>query len=132
MKARVVLQIAIGFTLAIASLLAVQVDKIPAGEQQGQKVEEKYELYRRAIKDAFSIDIKDFRDSLKGGVADGKPVTQYDLKELLTGIKYEMQHTNDKFIALEIAADHLERIPDYYSRLRKLEAEAMSDRLSQM
>ncbi len=132
MKARILLQIAVGLTLAIALLLVVHADKISAGDQQGQKVEEKFELYRKAIKGVFYCDIKDFRDSLKGGVADGKPVTQYDLKELLTGIKFEMQHTSDKFIALEIAADHLERIPDYYSRLRKLEAEAMSDRLSQM
>jgi len=47
-------------------------------------------------------------------------------------MKTEREHTRDNFIALEIAMDHLERIPDYYSRLRRLEREAFSDRLLQM
>jgi hypothetical protein len=42
-----------------------------------------------------------------------------------------MEHTSDGFIALEIAMDHLERIPDYYSRLCRLEREAVSDKLLQ-
>jgi hypothetical protein len=33
----------------------------------------------------------------------------------------EMEHTNDKNIAKEIALDHLFELPDYYSRLKKIE-----------
>ena len=129
MKTNVYLQIAAILTLAFVSILAVKMNDMSAEHQRGQKVEGKFELYRQAIKDAFRIDIQDFKDSLRGGMADGKAITAYDLEELLTGIKFEMEHTSDKFIALEIAMDHLERIPDYYSRLHRLEREAMSDRL---
>jgi hypothetical protein len=84
------------------------------------------------IKDSFQIDIRDFNQRLKGGMADGKAITDYELAQLLEGIKWEREHSEDSFVALEIAMDHLERIPDYYSRLLRLEREAMSDRLLQM
>ena len=103
-----------------------------AQDRQDQRVQEKFEHYRQAISNTFQVDIKDFQENLEGGLADGKPITEYDLEELLMGIKIEREHTRDSFIALEIAMDHLERIPDYYSRLRRLEREAMSDRLLQM
>ena len=61
-------------------------------------------------------------------MADEKPITAYDLGELLTGIKIEREHTDDNFIALEIAMDHLERIPDYYSRLSRMERQYLSDK----
>jgi Protein of unknown function (DUF5661) len=105
-------------------------EAMAAKGQERQKVEGKFEDYRKAIKDAFQIDIKNFKDNLKGGVADGKAITKYELGELLEGIKWERQHANDSFIALELAMDHLERIPDYFSRvLCRLERECVSDRL---
>ena len=107
-------------------------EAMAAKGRQGQKAEGKFEDYRKAIKDAFQIDIKNFKESLKGGRADGKTITKYDLGELLEGIKWERQHANDSFIALELAMDHLERIPDYYSRvLCRLERECVSDWLLQ-
>jgi Protein of unknown function (DUF5661) len=111
---------------------AINLNGILAQDPQEQKVQEKFEHYRQAINDAFHVDIKDFKDGLNGGLADGKAITEYDLEELLRGMKTESEHTRDSFIALEIAMDHLERIPDYYSRLRRLEREAFSDRLLQM
>jgi hypothetical protein len=42
-------------------------------------------------------------------------------KEFLIGV--EMEHTNNIEIAKEIALDHLSEIPDYYSRLVKMEKE---------
>jgi hypothetical protein len=42
-------------------------------------------------------------------------------KELTKGIKVELEHTKDKTIAKDIAMDHLSEIPDYYTRLEKLE-----------
>jgi len=84
----------------------------------------KFEEYRKAIKNAYNIDIKNFKDRLKGGRADGKAITKYDLQQLLMGINVELEHTKDKMTALEIATDHLEEIPDYYTRLLKMEKEA--------
>ena len=68
-----------------------------------------------------------FKDSLKGGRADGKDLTKYDLQQLLLGIKIELEHTSDKMIALEIATDHLEDIPDYYTRLLNMRKEAKEE-----
>jgi shikimate kinase len=42
-------------------------------------------------------------------------------KQLEMGIEVEMEHTDDKKIAREIALDHLNELPDYYSRLKKVE-----------
>jgi hypothetical protein len=84
----------------------------------------KFETYRSAIKKDFNIDIKDFKDQLKGGKSDGKDITKYDLKQILMGIKIEQEHVSNKMIALEITTDHLEEIPDYYTRLIEMEEEA--------
>jgi hypothetical protein len=84
----------------------------------------KFEIYRTAIKKDYGIDIKDFKDQLKGGRADGKDITKYDLKQILLGIKIEQEHTLNKMMALEITTDHLEEIPDYYTRLIEMEEEA--------
>ena len=123
MKKKSVLQIAAILTLAFASVLSVSRDDMAADQQERNL---KFEYYRKAIKDTFQIDIKNFKDSLKGGLADGRAITNYDLKQLLTGIKIEREHTSNKFIALEIAMDHLERTPDFFSRLARMEREAMS------
>ena len=84
----------------------------------------KFETYRTAIKKDYGIDIKDFKDQLKGGRSDGKDITKYDVKQILLGIKIEQEHTTNKMIALEITMDHLEEIPDYYTRLIEMEEEA--------
>jgi hypothetical protein len=94
-----------------------------AGAQATDKAN-KFETYRSAIKKDFNIDIKDFKDQLKGGKSDGKDITKYDLKQILMGIKIEQEHTTNKMIALEITMDHLEEIPDYYTRLQDMEEEA--------
>src|SRR5919106_2076776 len=130
MKAIIFLPMVATLTLTAASMQATHLDNTFVRDHQCQGRE--FERYRQAIKDAFQVDIKDFRDSLSGGMADGKAITGYDLAELLTGIKFEMEHTRNSFIALEIAMDHLEGIADYYSRLRRLEREAKSDKLLQM
>lgn len=41
--------------------------------------------------------------------------------ELSKGIKIEREHTDDRALAREIALDHLNEYPDYYSRLKKVE-----------
>jgi hypothetical protein len=90
----------------------------------GAQAANKYETYRAAIKKDFGIDIKDYKDQLKGGKSDGKDITKYDLKQILMGIKIEQEHTSNKIIALEITMDHLEKFPDYYTRLQDMEEDA--------
>lgn len=132
MKTKVSLRIGIISIAFALMLLAIDLDDSAVRSRLDLRNEGQFELYRRVIKDAFQTDITDFKDSLKGGIADGKAVTAYDLEELLTGMKFEMEHTSDRFVALELAMDHLERIPDYYTRLRRLEREFVSDWLLQM
>lgn len=48
----------------------------------------------------------------------------YDPEQLKMGIKVEMEHTTDPEISARIARDHLAEIPDYYTRLLKMEKEA--------
>ena len=47
-----------------------------------------------------------------------------DPKELAMGIKIEAEHTNWPTMAKRIALDHLAEIPDYYTRLIKMERDA--------
>jgi hypothetical protein len=82
-----------------------------------------FERYREAIKQQHGIDIAEFKQRIIGGEAD-KQVTDYDLDQVLMGLRIETEHTNDKFMALEITMDHLQEIPDYYTRLKKMEEEA--------
>ena len=48
----------------------------------------------------------------------------FDPRQLKAGIKVEMEHTRDPRIARLIALDHLAEIPDYYTRLAKMERDA--------
>ena len=45
-------------------------------------------------------------------------------KQLEMGIPIEHEHTKDKDLATDIALQHLDEIPDYYTRLKKMEASA--------
>jgi len=100
-----------------------------ADSAMGQSVtkDPKFETYRKAILEEHGIDIRKYRELLKGGRADGMSITRYELKELLMGIKVEREHTTDKYMALEIATDHLEEFPDYYTRLEEMEEKAEKD-----
>ena len=81
-------------------------------------------------------------DKLKNGLSDKKTLRDLVLKhtkkgskgetlrhletQLSMGTKVETEHTNNKSTAKEIAMDHLWEDPDYYSKLKKIEAsEAM-------
>ncbi len=41
--------------------------------------------------------------------------------ELMKGIQIELEHTTSKAFAREIALDHLNEMPDYYTELKKVE-----------
>lgn len=72
------------------------------------------------------------QDKIPGGLAKGKSPKDFDPKELAMGIEVEKEHlVNDGHskqemhdMAQEIAMDHLTEIPDYYTRLKKMESEA--------
>tara|TARA_R110000772_G_scaffold12063_3_gene37224 strand:- start:2120 stop:3112 length:993 start_codon:yes stop_codon:yes gene_type:complete len=75
------------------------------------------------------------KDKLKGGMSDNKSLQdiadKFNLsvykirKELNMGVKIEMEHVNEKSFAREISLDHLIEIPDYYTRLKKMEKEGI-------
>lgn len=73
-------------------------------------------------------------NKLKGGKADkltpkdlgkkfGVPVEQIKA-QIQKGINIEMEHTDDKEKATEIATDHVSEFPDYYNRLESMENKA--------
>lgn len=132
MKRNICFQIAAIVILSFAFMLVNRSGHTLAQTQLRQSLEQKFEEYRKAIKDSYQVDIKDFKDKIPGGTADGKAVTNYDLKEVLEGIKWEREHTNDSLLALEMAMDHLERIPDYYTHLLIMERGCAEEKYRRM
>jgi len=63
-----------------------------------------------------------FKDVLKGGRADSKKPEDFNAMDLSKGVKVELEHTNSRHIATEIAMDHLTESPRYYDDLKKMEA----------
>ena len=66
---------------------------------------------------------------LSAGLAYKEGITRNDVdpKELEMGIGVEYEHTISKFISKRIALDHLAEIPDYYTRLKRMEEEAFAE-----
>ena len=48
-------------------------------------------------------------------------------KQLEMGIPIEHEHTKDQDLATDIALQHLDEIPDYYTRLKKMESDAKKE-----
>jgi len=109
---------AVVIVAALTVVFAAGASAAPAADTK------KFEEYRAAIKKAHGIDIRNYKQKLKGGRADGKQVTDFDLDQLIMGIKVEQEHTTDKYTALEITIDHLAEYPDYYTRLHEMEETA--------
>ena len=63
------------------------------------------------------------------GMAAEKGFTEEDAdpEQLRMGVIVEMEHTTNKDISKKIALDHLSEIPDYYTRLEKMESDAGVD-----
>lgn len=59
-------------------------------------------------------------------VLDKKVANEKDVdpKELAMGIEVEFEHTSNREAAKKIALAHLLEFPDYYTRLKRMEAEA--------
>ena len=47
--------------------------------------------------------------------------------QMTVGKEVEKEHTDDPLVAVEIATDHLEEFPDYYTRLDAMEKEAKAE-----
>lgn len=70
-------------------------------------------------------------NQIKGGLGDKltlkdiakkhKVPTYQISRQIKKGAKVEMEHTNDKKLAQEIAKDHTVEMPDYYTKLDKIE-----------
>jgi hypothetical protein len=123
MNSRSLRRVMLAAALVVACTFAFSVGASAAPAADTKKFEE----YRAAIKKAHGIDIKNFKQKLKGGRADAHRVTDFDLDQLIMGIKVEQEHTTDKYTALEISMDHLEEIPDYYTRLEAMEERAEAE-----
>lgn len=70
---------------------------------------------------------------IPGGRAEGRSPGDFDKSQIEMGMKVEQEHLESggyseeesKALATEIAMDHLAEIPDYYTRLKKMEDEAI-------
>ncbi|NIQ07559.1 MAG: hypothetical protein GWO20_18125 [Candidatus Korarchaeota archaeon] len=56
-------------------------------------------------------------------------MTEFDVDpdELAMGIEVEYEHTSNKELSERIALDHLAELPDYYTRLKKMEEEGKKE-----
>ena len=87
-------------------------------EEQGYNVDDVEEIaYQLASKQA---NLETGGKAPEAGVGE----ENVDPDELAMGIEVEKEHTSDEEIAKKIALDHLAEIPDYYTRLKAMEAEA--------
>jgi hypothetical protein len=56
------------------------------------------------------------------------PDEDFDQEQLSAGIKVEMEHTDNKWIAAAIAKAHLKEFPNYYISLAKMEDELKKEK----
>lgn len=81
----------------------------------------KFDTYREKLLEVYDIDINDFQVKDEGGKVKPGEVTDYDLDQLVMGVEVELEHTDDKMRALQIAMEHLEEISTYYTHLKEME-----------
>lgn len=89
----------------------------------------------------YIYNIKDMENKLKGGLSDGLSlndiakqhgVSTIELdKELKKGIQVELEHVNDEEMAKEIAMDHLVELPNYYTKLEKMEKDSIKEMIKE-
>jgi hypothetical protein len=64
-----------------------------------------------------------WKDQLPGGLADRMSPDDFDPAAVLEGLGVELEHTDDRRVATEIALDHLAEDPDYYRKLATIHEE---------
>ena len=87
---------------------------VPGYDSKGKKTKDSVAKNEHKLLDKRTPGIKELAD--KHGV-DTKDI----MRELVKGIKVELEHTSDPKVAREIALDHINELPDYYTRLAKVE-----------
>ena len=123
-KCILALCVALVLCLTAAPSFGAEATAAKIGKASAEDKGAKFERYRQAILKEHGIDIRKYKERLKVGRADGKDITRYDLDQLIRGIKVEREHTTDRMLALEIATDHLDEFPNYYTLLEEMEEEA--------
>lgn len=98
-----------------AKLIGVLGGAAAAGEADylQRRAEKKSSLIKQALKHVPGV-----------GKHNSKPDSDFNKKELALGRKVEHEHVSKYQPAEDIAKDHLSEIPDYYSRLVKMEKSA--------
>jgi hypothetical protein len=61
------------------------------------------------------------KEIIEGGLADKKPDSKYPKEQIDMGVEVEKEHTPNAAAAKEIAKDHLEEHPKYYTHLERME-----------
>lgn len=64
---------------------------------------------------------KQSAERIAGGLAEGKPDSDFNSREVTKGMQIEREHSPDPEIQKEIAKDHLTESPRYYVELEKME-----------
>jgi hypothetical protein len=92
--------------------------------KEEQQIYGEYEEYRTAIKDKYKIDIENFKASITGSPIKDfniRDIVKFPLKEVLTGMEVETEHTSDYMVALEITIAHMKESGKYYTYLDQME-----------
>ena len=81
------------------------------------------DLFKRSMSGISELGdyLRKSAEQIPGGLAEGKPDSDFDANALAQGIKVEMEHTDNKKVAKEISKDHLMEDPHYYTKLAKME-----------
>jgi len=59
-------------------------------------------------------------ERIPGGLAEGRPDSDFDAEQLAAGVEVELEHSDDREVAKEIAKDHLTEDKDYYRKLKQI------------
>jgi hypothetical protein len=87
------------------------------------------DIVSRFGKDSGGLESLGSVDRLHGGAADNMPDNKFDSKDLKEGADHEMEHTDDRELAKEIAKDHLVEDPKYYEKVKQIEANGVPNPL---
>ena len=90
--------------------------------KEGSTVDELLSKLNISKDNLIAVMFSFLQDFLGSGKYIEKKPTKLNKSELKMGKKVEMEHTKNPLIAFRIAIDHLSEIPDYYSRLKKMES----------
>jgi 2'-5' RNA ligase len=121
-----------GFTTGIVKGKGVRTDTTILKENGNIRVpwaiHEKYGGVKKPIgaEKTSWLNISKRADQISGGLADEKSPEDFEEAQLKKGIEVELEHTDDRDLAEEIAMDHLTEDPKYYDKLEIMEKGAAS------